>query len=161
MQQPAIAVKRKEPPVQYEPVPKYDPDIKKPRLVPIDEVCAGLFADAGRKSIDLIKQHYQRRFANSEDALKLQKALAEREIDAGKLRQMQGDKTRLEQHLSTLASRVNQLERETRELTTANAAAEKTVENQQAVIDRLNLTIVNITKTDRRHWDQPPGYARF
>ena len=130
-------------PIKYDDINSPPDDIKKHKPVPLDEACAAIFTEATRKSIDLISKHYIRR--NAHEAAK------KAELDAAKISQLQADKKRLEQHLSNLAARVNAAVGEIRDLTAAK-------QTQQAVIDRLNLTIVNMTK---RPWEEPPPYSRF
>ena len=148
-----IATKRKEPPPKFEdadtpPIATDDP-VKKPRLVPLDEVCLHMFEETTRRSIELIKQHYQRRFADDGSAAKLQRALADREMDQARIRRLEADKTRVEAHLSVLASRALKADKDLRD-------AEAVVENQQKVIDRLNNSLMNLTAERRpaRTWEQ-------
>jgi hypothetical protein len=122
--------------------------VKKPRLVPLDEACLHMFEDATRKSIELIKQHYQRRFADDGSAAKLQRALADREMDAAKIRRLEADKVRMESHLSVLAARASKADKDLRE-------AEAVVENQQRVIDRLNNSLMSLSdRRPPRNWEQ-------
>ena len=148
-----IATKRKEISESPPCLAPVDDSAKKPRLVPLDEVCLHMFEDATRKSIELIKQHYQRRFADDGSAAKLQRAMADREMDAAKIRRLEADKVRVESHLSVLAARASKADKDLRE-------AEAVVENQQKVIDRLNNSLMNLTAERRpsRSWEPPQQY---
>ena len=119
---------------------------KKPKLIPLDDACAHMFEDATRRSIELIKQHYQRRFFASEESAvnKLQRCLAERELDAAKIRRLEADKARVESHLSVLAARASK--------------AEKDLRDAEATIDRLNHTLSHFERRPR-HWE--PGSAHW
>ena len=129
--------------------------------IPLDDACLQIFDDAVRRSVDLIKQHYQRRYAGQPE--KLQAVIAEREMESAKVRRVEGDKQRLEAHLSALSARATKAERLLDEATAAYDAEvqrrvglEQTVVSQQAMIDRLNYTIFNTGRPRSR--SPPPRY---
>ena len=132
-----------------------------PKPVPLDEACAHLFDDAVRKSVEMIKQHYQRRYAGVPE--KLQALAAEKEMEAAKIRRLEADKARLEDHLSAVGARATKAERMLDEASAAYDAEvqrrvglEQTVANQQAMIDRLNYTIFNTSRARSR--TPPPRF---
>jgi chromosome segregation ATPase len=115
-------------------------------MMPLDEACRQIFDEAVKRSVRLTKQHYQWRYNTDMEKFRA-------ESDA----KLKAEKTRLEAHVSSLGARAMKAERTLEDANAAyndenrkRKALERTVANQQAIIDRLNYTLVNLGQNRSR-----------